>query len=264
MEKRVAYLRPGQVVGRLKKSSVIFVPVAPMEWHGPHLPLGVDAFDAEEVAMGVCEKVGGCVWPTLFWGSERERSPKELGYLGFKPHEYVVGMDFPKNCLPSPYSPEDVFGVVIRETLRLVGTMGPKLAVLVNGHGAFNHIETLKRLAIEFTNTTDLRVYFRLAFPQDLIDAGTIAHAGADETSLMMYFHPETVDLKTLPPKGKKFKYRDFAIVDGPGFEGKGRPDKIVEDDPRTLSSVERGRKFYQRSVNEIAEEVRLILKGLK
>ncbi len=47
-----------------------------------------------------------------------------------------------------------------------------------------------------------------------MIDAGSIAHAGSDETNLMLHYHPSTVDISTLPPKGQPFHYEDFAIVD--------------------------------------------------
>ena len=140
---------------------VIFVPVAPLEWHGPHLPLGMDALNAEEVAMGVCRQIGGLVWPTLFWGTDREHTEQEIKNLGFPPGSYIVGMDFPKNTLPSGYCPEEIFGVLVRETLRQISRMPVRLAVLVNGHEAVNQNTVLRRLATEFNHTTALGVYVR-------------------------------------------------------------------------------------------------------
>jgi hypothetical protein len=42
MEREVQYLRPDQVVASRDANGIIFLPLAPLEWHGPHLPLGVD------------------------------------------------------------------------------------------------------------------------------------------------------------------------------------------------------------------------------
>jgi creatinine amidohydrolase len=263
MEIRIAYLRPEEIISHLKEMPVIFVPVAPLEWHGPHLPLGVDALNAEEVAMGVCRQIGGLVWPTLFWGTERDRTEQEIKNLGFPSGSYIVGMDFPNNTLPSGYCPEEIFGVLIRETLRQISRMPVRLAVLVNGHGAVNHNTVLRRLATEFNHTTSLGVYVRTAFPQKMIDAGSIAHAGSDETNLMLHYHPKTVDISNLPPRNQPFHYADFAIVDGPGFDGKGRPDKVVEDDPRRNPSPERGKEIFQTIVGELSEEIQIVMKGL-
>ncbi len=263
MEIRIAHLRPADIISQLKDMPVIFVPVAPLEWHGPHLPLGVDALNAEEVAMGVCRQIGGLVWPTLFWGTERERTDREIKSLGFPPGSYIVGMDFPKNTLPSGYCPEEIFGVLIRETLRQISRMPVRLAVLVNGHGAVNQNTVLRRLAVEFNHTTALGVYVRTSFPQEKIDAGSIAHAGSDETNLMLYYNPRTVDLSALPPSGQPFHYDDFAIVDGPGFDGKGRPDRVVEDDPRRNPSPEKGKEIFQTIVKELSEEIQAVMKGL-
>jgi hypothetical protein len=85
MDLRIAYLRPNQILSRLAETPVIFVPVAPLEWHGPHLPLGVDAINAERTAEAICEKAGGLVWPTIHFGTEQERPAQVLRNLGIDP-----------------------------------------------------------------------------------------------------------------------------------------------------------------------------------
>ncbi len=263
METRIAYLRPGQIAARLRKAPVVFIPIGPLEWHAPHLPLGVDPLNAEQVALAVCERIGGVVWPTLFWGTERERPPAVLEHLGFRRDEWIVGMDFPGNVLPSAYCREEILALLVHETLRLVARMGAKVAVIVNGHGAVNHNETLKRLAAERNHEGVLHVHLRMAMPRQKIEDGSIAHAGSDETSLMLHYAPETVRLRELPPPRRRMRYRDFSIVDGPGFDGKGHPDRIVEDDPRTKSSSAHGRAIFETTVKELTDEVRALLKTI-
>jgi len=261
-ENRIAYLRPDQIRSRLSKLPLIILPLGPLEWHGPHLPYGTDPVNAECVAAELCRKVGGLLWPTLFWGTERERSPQIAENLGFRPDQFIVGMDFPKAGLPSSYCPEEVFGVVIRETLREVRAIGGRIVVIINGHGGVNHIQVMDRLAKEYTATTDLRVRVRMAAPMKEVLAGSIGHATSDETSLMMAL-TRSVDLRTLPKGGRPLRYADFSIVDGPGFDGNGPADNTVpeSDDPRRTASPARGNVLYKQTVNEIAREVRMLAK---
>lgn len=256
-ECRIALLRPKEIQQRLNSVPVVYIPVAPLEWHGPHLPFGVDPFNAEAASLGACQQTGGLVWPTQFWGTERERSPEVLTSLGLDPDSYVVGMDFPKNSLPSAYCPEEVFGLLLRELLRQVLTLGARLAVLVNGHGGVNHIEVLKRMAVEFSNTTDLRVHVRMAAPLAMLEDGDLDHAGSFETALMMYEHPETVDIAELPPLPAPLSYGDYAIVDHEGFTCQS-PDSQVggPGDPRTDTTPELGKQLRQKIVSEMVAEV--------
>jgi len=265
-EIRVAYLRPREIVERLRKAPVVYVPFGPLEWHGPHLAYGMDALNAEATALGVCAGTGGVVWPTQFWGTERERRPEQLKSLGFPAGKYVVGMDFPKNLIPSSYCPEEVFAILVREILREITSLGAKVAVIINGHGGENHIAVLKRLETEFNNTTDLKVFVRIAAPRWLPEAGSGEHAARGETSLLMHLQPECVDLRQLPPKGKRLKYTDYAVVDGPGFDGKAGGSGYLsrQEDPRFMSSAKAGKACARAAVREIAQEVRSLLESRK
>lgn len=263
-EVRIAYLRPREIAARLRKAPVVFVPFGPLEWHGPHMPYGTDALNAEATALAVAAKTGGLVWPTQFWGTERERRPEQLRSLGFPATKYVVGMDFPRNIIPSSYCPEEVLALLAREILTEVMNLGAKLAVIVNGHGAENQIATLQRLAIEFTNETPLEVHFRIAAPMQAITVGSGGHADAGETSLMMHLHGNCVDLKELPPKSRRMKYTNYAVVDGPGFDSRPGNTGYLgrKDDPRFAASARLGHKGHALAVKEIAAEVKKLLKS--
>ena len=113
----IQYLLPDEIVKERRRKSIIYLPVGPLEWHGPHLPLGVDALRAHLAAVELARRIGGVVLPTLFIGTERERSKKMLKNIGFKGDEYIVGMDFPSNCLPSLYFPEETFAIILRDYL---------------------------------------------------------------------------------------------------------------------------------------------------
>jgi len=265
-ETRIQFLRPRQIVERLKAAPVVYVPVGPLEWHGPHMPYGTDPLNAENMALRACAKTGGVVWPTEFWGTERERTTAQLASLGFPKGKYVVGMDFPKNLIPSSYCPEEIFALVVREILREIIALGARAAVIVNGHGGENHMRVLHRLETEFNNTTDLRVFVRVAAPRRLFETGSGEHAARTETSVMMHAYPECVDIRELPPASRRMKYTDWAVVDGPGFDGKARGNGYLtkEEDPRLTASRALGKAYVEKAVREIAAEVKEILRSVK
>ena len=257
---QMEFLRPGELQEEKARCPIVYLPIGPLEWHGPHLPFGMDPLNAQAVATALAKKNGGVVHPTFYWGTERERSPELLRSIGFSGDEWIVGMDFPANSIPSMYAHEDIFGATVREMLRLLVHQGYKLIVIVNGHGATNHIQQLNRLAKEFTATTSCKVYYTITtfLPEGAQDFG---HAGKVETSIMSHIHPECVDISTLPPIGEKMRNIDYAIVDDATFRGKPTGDFTVRDDPRELSE-KLGRETVAFSVDVISEKIKAIMTG--
>ena len=254
-EVRFEMLRPGELNAEQKRSSLVFLPVAPLEYHGPHLPVGMDPINATQCALEACRRLGkGVVHPTLYWGTERERPDWMLESLGFKKDDWVVGMDFPTAIWKSHYQPEHLFGLVVAATLEMLIATGYKVIVMVNGHGAWNQLETLERLARHYSHATDALVVWKLAFTLDISEKNLAGHADLFETSLMLYYEKEVyggrklVDLATLPPRKVPIHYKDFSIVDGPGFSGKPSPDKVTATDPRD-ATAEKGRQVFEETV---------------
>ena len=153
-------LRPGEILAERERCSIVYLPVGPLEWHGPAMPYGTDALLAQSLARCAAERTGGVVMPTLFIGTERERPASILRDKGFENPErlYVLGMDVPKNSMKSFYAREDMFAVIVREHLRLLVQQGYRLIVIVNGHGAWGQTATLERLAVEFSHETPSKV----------------------------------------------------------------------------------------------------------
>jgi creatinine amidohydrolase len=200
--RRLELLRPGEILAEIGRCAVVYLPLAPLEWHGPHLPFGVDPLYAHDLALRLADRLGGIVHPCLYLGTERERDATTLKSLGFSGSEWIVGMDFPANSLPSLYLPEEVLAIVVRHQIYLLQKMGFRHVVLVNGHGGRNHVAALKRLAGEISIEGRGRVHYVFTFPEG---AGTWSrrhHASTDETAVMRYLYPETVDTEALPPPG--------------------------------------------------------------
>jgi creatinine amidohydrolase len=256
----VIFLRPEQVRAEIEACPVAYLPLGLIEWHGPHMPLGMDGLNAAEVARQAAELTGGLVFPTLYLGTERERPPEMLGWLGLPTDQYIVGMDFPGNSLPSLYAAEEVFALVVREQVRLAQKWGIKLLAVVTGHAAENQIQTLDRLAFEFNAGGGVQVLVALPFVRNAAGVMEVGHASKIETSVMLALHPQTVALERLPSLPEPLRNGDWAIIDYKTFLGEPAPDHTVhlEDDPR-LASAEMGRQTIQRAVEQIAIQVNQI-----
>ena len=200
-ETRYEYLRPAQLLERCKACPLVIVPVGPLEYHGPHLPIGVDAINCTQVAHACCRRLGrGVVLPTMMMGTERERGPEMLEPLGFEPGTYVVGMDFPSRLWNSHYLPEEIFAIRLRAELRILIDQGYRYILIANGHGAQNQLETINRLCIELSNTTPAKLTYRLTLAKRVLAGNWAAgHADSIETSIIMHYDRGMVDLGATP-----------------------------------------------------------------
>ncbi|MCM8830414.1 MAG: creatininase family protein [Candidatus Omnitrophica bacterium] len=264
MDRRfVQFLMPDEIISQREKNSLIYLPLGPLEWHGPHLPLGVDPLRAEIAALKLAQETDGIVLPTLFVGTERERSPEMLKNIGFKGNEYIVGMDFPENTLPSLYFKEEVFAVLLRNYLELIIDVWKfKNIVIINGHGGGNHKEVIERLRKEFISTRNVKILHLMPMLDFTLGIFHSGHATKEETETLMAYYPESVDIKKLPEKPSSLYNIKYAIVDDPTFNGKPSTDFTVrgEEDPRD-SDKERGKEIFEKTVKQMKE---VIMKEIK
>ncbi len=243
-EIRMEMLRPRQLNEEQARCPLVFVPIGPLEYHGPHLPVGMDAIHAAQCALETCRRLGkGVVHPTLFCGTERERPDWMLESLGFAAGDWIVGMDFPTAIWKSHYCAEHIFALAVASTVEMLIGTGYRVIFLVNGHGAWNHRETLERLARHYTHTTGALVAWRMAFTRDVSEEVHVGHADLCETSLMMHYQKQAfgrddiVDIGQLPGREVPLRYRDFSIVDGQGFSRSPSPGRVTQSDPRDATA---------------------------
>jgi creatinine amidohydrolase/Fe(II)-dependent formamide hydrolase-like protein len=184
-----------------------------------------------------------------------------LRWLGFQEDEWIVGMDFPANSMPSLYATEEVFAILVREQLRLAVQMGFQTIAVITGHAAENQIAVLQRLAAEFTARGPARVLVFLPFVTNSQGIMEVGHASRIETAVMMALYPQTVDLTGLPPSSEPLRNVDWAIVDYLTFLGQPTPQRTVreDDDPRQ-ASAEMGWKTIGLAVDQIVTQIQTIL----
>jgi creatinine amidohydrolase len=264
-EVRLSLMLPAEITREREKLPLIFLPVGLLEWHGPHLPLGVDGINAERVAVGVAQRIGGVVLPAFYIGTERNRTQKDLSSYDLQDRGYVEGMDFPGLAERSYYWREEIFSLIVRAQLVQAVERGYRIVCVINGHGAPNQADVLNRLQQELSHRyPQARIVWFYPFPEELLQKGSLSHAAFEETSLMLYYQPQLVHLDRLPSEGP-LRYKEFAIVDAEAFEGAPTPDYAIREeyDPRRMSSVETGRNLFESTVCEIEAKLSRLVSAL-
>jgi creatinine amidohydrolase len=255
----MAFLFPAEIVEARSRTGLVILPLAPIEWHGPHLAMGCDGLLAHGFARRIARDLASPYFPPLFVGTERERRPETLKALGFLPTDYVEGMDFPANPVKSAYIREESFSLIVRSTVdALLSRMGFRAVVIVNGHGADNQRGVLDRLCAEYNaqGARKLRWVYP-GFPRSAI-AGAIGHATAEESSMLAAMWPGCVDTSRLPQSGP-LRNVEHAVVDGETFDGASTPDFTVRSgqDPRLHTREETGNRFVEEAAREAVAEIR-------
>jgi len=260
----MAFLFPDEVEEARSRTGLVVLPVAPIEWHGPHLAMGCDGLLAHAFARRISRDMRCPYFPPLYLSTERERRPAVLTSLGFTGTEFIEGMDFPANPIKSAYVKEEVFSIAVRGAVdALLERMGFQAVVIVNGHGADNQKGVLDRLCAEYNSRGKRRLMWVYpGFPRSLV-AGSIGHAAAEESSMLSATWPDCVDLSRLPATGP-LRNIDHAIVDGDSFDGSPTKDFTVreEQDPRRHTDQAKGMALVDEAAKEAVEDIRRFLSG--
>jgi creatinine amidohydrolase len=185
---------------KIAENVPVFLAVGATEQHGPHLPLGVDVILPTGIATRVAEQVGGIVAPTIPYGYKSQ--PRSGG-----------GQAFPGTTSVDAHT----LSLVLRDVIRNLAYHGVKRLVVVNGHfentwpmteGIDLAMRELRRDGIEdlvvlrleywdFVETATLDRLFPEGFPGTALE-----HASLLETSMMLVFRPDLVDMSLVPSDG--------------------------------------------------------------
>jgi creatinine amidohydrolase len=171
---RYAELRPAELEAIVAAAPVAYVPWGALEWHGPHLPLGLDGFTAEAVAERAARRGGGVVLPTTWWP------------ITALPHRFSLSIH--SQIVQTLW--DGIFAELARVGFRVV--------VPLSGHYAQGHELVLMDAAEHAIAAHGLLV---LAVPPlALVDEVMLDHAAHWETALLLALRPRLVDLDALAP----------------------------------------------------------------
>lgn len=172
-EVRLERMRPAQIEAAKARRAAIYVPFGALEWHGYHNPVGLDALKAHEQLVGLAQRVGGVVYPPVYFGAGG-------GHTQW-PHSYMVSAG--------------IMVQIVRELLHGFERDGYTHAILLSGHYP-NRSEYLD---------AGVEAYLRmggsmqvLALVENEVPGIAGDHAAKYETSAMLYLDPDTVDMSAL------------------------------------------------------------------
>lgn len=228
-EQRYERLHPAELRAAVERAPVAFVPVGTLEFHGEHLPFGVDSFEAHSLCLRTARLVGGVVLPPVYLAS---------------------------GCLDLPFTlsfePELVHAWVSATIDGLAGR-GFRVVVVLTGHGPLDLNHVLKRVCAEAQERhAELAAYAlcwlelnaaRLTEPE-LGDPTCVDHAARIETSWMLALEPDLVRINRLS--------------DDPGASHLG----IYGPNPRFTASADFGEQQLAAAAQLLAARTRELLSG--
>jgi len=225
-------MRPDEVLAARDKSGCAFVPVSPaFEWHSYHLPLGTDALVAEAVAREGARCAGGVWFRPLSLGLDEWRPKERLLPWGFESDDKVFGMNFPELPIRSEYCRPPEMKATVTNRLDAIRGCGFRHAFVVVSHGGVGQFPTLRELALECTSD-DFQVHACRTGQFNTLSHETLrvgGHAGLSETTWLMAFRPELVDLSRLPEG--ELSVRSFGILHSrPTIEAQYNPHNVRFD----------------------------------
>jgi creatinine amidohydrolase len=182
---RYAELRPHQIDAIVAETPVAYLPWGALEWHGPHLPFGLDGFTAEAVAERVAQRTGGVLLPVTWWP------------ITALPHRFSLSVA------------SEVVQALWDGILAELARAGFRVAVVLSGHYAQGHELVLMDAAEHAMARHGLLV---LAVPPlALVDEQMLDHAALWETALLLAIRPRLVDLAALD--GAELRASDHAVL---------------------------------------------------
>lgn len=213
---QMQFLRPGQLEKALRAFPAVYVPFGLIEWHGRHLPLGNDALKAHGILVKTAEQYGGVVYPPVYF------------------HD-----GFPKESLVP----------VLTALFERLKRTGVRVILGVSGHNVQGQIDMInKALAPVVADKTVVGMGLWEVTLSGGPESGT-DHAAKWETSNMMFFYPDLVDLSTLG--------------DGPLAPSMKPPDGIGGQDPRKYASAAVGRRNIELAAQALGKKAKELLESL-
>ncbi len=174
---RIEEMTSAEFAEAVEGDPVVILPIGATEAHGPHLPLGTDAFQPEAIADVVAERVNGLVAPAIKYGqhSSTRNLPGTIGVTSSTLRALIV----------------DILESLHRNGIRKI--------VIISGHSGSVHMAMIKDACEDVVRRYQMNVIFLADYDlgknvQEEIGAGPgDGHGGMMETSRIMAIRPDLV-----------------------------------------------------------------------
>ena len=238
------WLRPAEVKSLQAKCSVAYIPVGALEWHGVQNPLGVDGLKAHAICCEAALRYGGVVLPPLFLGI--------LGdHRGWGPEGWD-GFTITSNDVKSM---EDT----IFRTARGLVSNDWKVIVGVTGHDIDEQRDTIHdgiQRACKDTPSKGFGITEGDNWEGGASMKYSMDHAGAWETSIMMFLREDRVCLKELKEKMAAKDRSDLETMQ------MNEPEGIGGWNPLKYASAELGKQIVEFCAERIGKRAAEVLNG--
>jgi len=241
---RYELLRPSEVKSLREQCPIVYIPVGSLEWHGVQNPLGTDGLKAHAICCEAARRHGGVVLPTLFLGilgDSRGWGPE--GWSGFT----VTSHD-------QASMEETIF-----RTARGLVADDWKVLIGVTGHDIEPQRDAIHDGIQRACKGTDAKG-FGITEGENWEGGASMKysmdHAGAWETSAMMYAWGERVSLDELQQQMAAHDRLDVETLQ------MSEPEGIGGWNPLKFASAELGRQIIEFCAERIGEKAIEILEG--
>jgi len=236
---RFELLLPWQLRAVVEKRPVVYIPLGTYEWHGEHLPVGLDALTAHGICLRAAAEDGGVVLPAMYHGCGGGHGA------------------YPWTVIPS--NPDHI-EALLGFTLQRLEANGVRLAVLFSGHFAPTQLEMIDRIALNWNSQA--RALQVIATAVNRIEGLALAadHAGIFETTLLEALWPGLVQLDRLQ------SLRVAPLAEGDVWE-EGRHDPkhpiwgVIGPDPRNFNAAT-AKPLLDATVKWLVAQVRQQFRG--
>ncbi len=177
---RYEQMKPDEIDAVIHRRPVAYIPWGALEWHGRHNPVGLDGLKAHHLCLALCEATGGVVLPPVYAGHQTLKPWRGFGH-----------------CVEISRS---LVRQLVAEHLENLYEDGFRVLVIVMGHFGAGHIEAVQAGCADFAERHCYPKVWAFADwePASWVDVKAGDHAGIHETSLMMHFQPDLVNLPQL------------------------------------------------------------------
>lgn len=183
---RYSELLPKQLAQAWEEGRPAIYPLGALEWHGDHLPLGLDLIVAEWFAEQLAMKTGGVLLPSS-WAA-----------ITTLPHPFSL------------QSPSTAQPLVWESILTGLAKSGCQKIMVISGHYAQGHLIELFNTCLKIQEENTKRICLAGTPLQMLNNPNLLDHAGRSEASQLLAIRPDLVALDQL---GNPAKPADSAVL---------------------------------------------------
>lgn len=230
-----------------QKYDYAVLPWGATEPHNYHLPYLTDYYLAHDISVDAVikaydvYKVKGMVLPPIPLGSQNP-GQRELPF-----------------CLHARYETQKA---ILTDIVSSLDYQGIKTLIIINGHGGNSFKNMIRDLAVDYPHfLVVVSDWFSIPVQKEFFEEKD-DHAGEMETSVMMHYHPELVDLE-LAGEGTYTPFKTQSLQDGIGWTPRnwGKVSKDTGIGNPKKSSAEKGKRCAEAVSQKLADLFRDLVK---